>query len=298
MSATFGASGQRSSVAQPANRPSSTRAAETSPDLFPARRGKVPAFASAPRQSPEPFGHGAHDRLQFVVSFVAQRPAQPVQVRFAEPKDAFQYLPPRVIALGQAFRDFRQSGQGCPPLREETGPGRVDTRKHLDIHGVQAVQNVPGTGKECQFRSRSVRRVGQPCRFGLAVEPRCTTTGMIGGRDREPGGGHSWHEGRAACRTAPVETPRLQVSEGSELTARLAVQVRPTAGSVRMVANRHVNGDIRTGFAIDAGTGLGRPLPRTGIVRANGSERIPDAEVVKLDGGTMLHLAAPTGKRM
>lgn len=65
-----------------------------------------------------------------------------------------------------------------------------------------------------------------------------------------------------------------------------------------MVANRHVNGDIRTGFAIDAGTGLGRPLPRTGIVRANGSERIPDAEVVKLDGGTMLHLAAPTGKRM
>ncbi|MYG24873.1 MAG: hypothetical protein F4213_02425 [Boseongicola sp. SB0677_bin_26] len=105
-------------------------------------------------------------------------------------------------------------------------------------------------------------------------------------------------KGALHAQTILVETPTLQISEGSEMMARRIVQVQPTAGSARLVAICHVNGDIRIGFAVDAGPGLGRQLPRIGTVSANGSERVFDAQVFKPDDRTILFFATPTNMRM
>ena len=95
-----------------------------------------------------------------------------------------------------------------------------------------------------------------------------------------------------------VETPMLHISEDGEGLARRVVQLEPTAGAARMVTICHANGDIWVGFAADAATGLGRPLPRIRIVRESGAGKVFDAHVVKHDDGTIVFFAAPTNMRM
>ena len=105
-------------------------------------------------------------------------------------------------------------------------------------------------------------------------------------------------EGNLHAQTSLVQTPRLHISEDSEMMARRTIRVEPITGLARMVAVCGTNGDVWIGFAVDATSDLGRPLPRIRIVSENGSGRFFDAHLVKPDDATILFFAAPTHMRM
>ncbi|MXW84509.1 MAG: hypothetical protein F4103_00350 [Boseongicola sp. SB0673_bin_14] len=110
--------------------------------------------------------------------------------------------------------------------------------------------------------------------------------------------GVSGMQGVLHAQTSQVETPRLHVAVGGEEKAQRVVQVQPTTGSVRMVAVCHANGESWTGIAVDAAIGPGRPLPRIGIVSANGTKSAFDTHVSNPGDATILPVAAPTSMRM
>ena len=82
------------------------------------------------------------------------------------------------------------------------------------------------------------------------------------------------------------------------LHAQTSVVQAPIAGPARMVAVCYANGDVLIGFAVDAASGLWRPLPAIRIVSDNGSGRNVDAHLVKPGDATALFCTTPAHMRM